>query len=72
MDKDRGINSHIFSIPIAEIDGVAKLRMLMFEEQVGEYKIPLTRRIYIFEDFDAFKGAKVNLKIDMLSLMFSN
>eukprot|EP00493_Phyllostaurus_siculus_P026277 UN26622 len=65
-DVQRDQLSHLFVVPIAEIADEQTLRMIMFDPQIGEFHIPLDRRIYIFEDFDAGSGADVFYKRELL------
>jgi len=58
-DWDRDLKSHLLIIPFSKIKTADDLRTLMFDKSIGDYKIPYDQRIYVFEDFDASKNAKV-------------
>eukprot|EP00494_Astrolonche_serrata_P030916 UN31184 len=58
-DREAGIISHLFVVQISKVQDIKELRNIMFNEKVGEFTIPLNRRIYIFEDFDAAEGADI-------------
>lgn len=58
-DWSKDLKSHLMVIPFSKISSADDLRHIMFKESVGDYKVPYEQRIFVFEDFDASKNAKV-------------
>jgi len=58
-DWSKDLKSHLMVIPFSKISSADDLRHIMFKESVGDYKVPFEQRIFVFEDFDASKNAKV-------------
>lgn len=58
-DWEKDLKSHLMVIPFSKISSADDLRHIMFKESFGDYKVPYEQRIFVFEDFDASKNAKV-------------
>lgn len=46
-------NRHIIDIPLTKIDNCRDLMNIFYGEEINEKKIPMNKRIYLFEDIDS-------------------
>jgi len=46
-------NRHIIDIPLTKIDNCRDLMNIFYGEEINEKKVPMNKRIYLFEDIDS-------------------
>jgi len=46
-------NRHIIDIPLTKIDNCRDLMNIFYGEEINEKKVPMSKRIYLFEDIDS-------------------